>query len=252
MPELILINIGNTHTQMALWRGQQISRIEQATTRDFVAGGSRGGLLDSLQARPCFVSCVVPHAGSCLRERWPGRQITFLEAGLIRELDLSLVDTSTIGADRLANAMAALEMLKPPFIVLDCGTAMTTVAVDAAQRLRGGAILPGRQLWRLALHEHTAQLPEIELQHTCPVAIGTNTKNAILAGVDMGIIGAVQFILENTQAELDAPHCTTVVTGGDAAYFLTVLPNLIAAPPEFTLRGLARVAAKHFGNSRNP
>jgi len=246
MPELILINIGNTHTQMALWRGQQISQIERTPTREFVDGGSQSNLLSRFPELGCLVSCVVPHAGSCLRERWPQRKISFLDAEMIRDLDLSQIDISTIGADRLANAMAALEMLKPPFIILDCGTAMTTVAVDANRRLRGGAILPGRQLWRTALHEHTAQLPEIELQQACPSAIGATTKDAILAGVDMGIIGAIQFILENTRAELESPQCSTVVTGGDAPYFLTVLPNLIAVPPEFTLRGLARVAAKSF------
>jgi type III pantothenate kinase len=121
---------------------------------------------------------------------------------------------------------------------------MTTVAVDGRRRFRGGAILPGRRLLRLALHEHTAQLPEVALQERCPAAIGANTQDAIVAGVDMGIAGAVQFLLENTRAELEASSCPVLVTGGDAAYFLASISDLMSTPPDFVLRGLARIAGR--------
>ena len=82
------------------------------------------------------------------------------------------------------------------------------------------------------------------MQEACPSAIGTGTAEAILAGTDLAIIGAVQFLLDNSRAELEGADGPVIVTGGDAAFFLSHIPGLMSAPPDFTLRGLARIAAK--------
>lgn len=244
MKELILLNIGNTHTLMVRATGRQLSSVEKRSTQEFVTAGTQCGLLSAYPKLPVLAACVVPHAATCLRQRWPERRLEFLSAAWVNEFDFSLVTAESIGADRIANAVAALELVDPPFIVLDCGTAMTTVAVDGQRRFRGGAILPGRRLLRLALHEHTAQLPEVALEGQCPVALGTTTEKAILAGTDMGIAGAVQFLLENTRAELETCSCPVLVTGGDAAYFLASVPDLMPTPPDFIFRGLARIAGR--------
>ncbi len=242
--DCIVLNVGNTHTRMARCTNGQLGTVQSQETRAFLEAGTKTGFLYDLAQLPVLCACVVPHAAACLRERWPERTLVFLEAALVKELDLGQVARETVGADRLANAVAALEMLKPPYMVVDCGTAISTVAVDAGGCLRGGAILPGRQMLRFALHEHTAQLPVVRFQENCPPAVGANTEDAILAGVDLGVVGAVQFIIDNTRAELEAPGCPVLVTGGDAPYFLSNIPNLLAAPPHFTLRGLARLAAR--------
>ncbi len=244
MKDGIVLNIGNTHTQMSRCTNGQLGTVQRLETRAFLEAETKTGLLYDLPQLPVLCACVVPHASACLRERWPDRSLTFLDAAQIKEFDLGRITMETIGADRLANAIAALEMLRPPFLVIDCGTAISTIAVDGDKVLRGGTIMPGRHMLRLALHEHTAQLPEVKLLDECPPALGTNTEEAILAGVDLGIIGAVQFIIDNTRAELEAAECPVIVTGGDAPYFLSNIPNLMAAPPHFTLRGLARLSAR--------
>lgn len=239
----IVLNIGNTHTQMARCSNGQLGTVQRLATQEFLDAGTRTGLLFDQPELPILCASVVPHVALCLRERWPERSLTFLDASLVKELTLQ-VAPETIGADRLANALAALELLKPPYLVIDCGTAISTIAVDGDKNIRGGTIMPGRRLLRLALHEHTAQLPDVKLQDECPAAIGNNTEAAILAGVDLGVIGAVQFIIENSRAELNAPECPVIVTGGDAPYFLSNIPNLMSAPVNFTLRGLARLAMR--------
>lgn len=244
MKDWVVLSIGNTHTQVALASGGALGVVERLLTTDFIQAGAQAGTLTKHPKLPVFVGCVVPHAGACLREQWPKRPLTFLEYRQIRDLHFDRVDPSTIGADRLANAVAALELTGAPAIVLDCGTALNTVAIDGERQFRGGAIMPGRHMLRLALHEHTAQLPEIPIQDECPAAIGSSTGDAIRAGTDLGILGAVQFLLDNSRAELDAPGCPVIVTGGDASYFLSNIPGLMSAPPEFTLRGLMRIAVK--------
>ena len=244
MKDVILLNIGNTHTQMARAEGGRIGPVTRLTTAELLAAGTKTGLLADQPRLPVVAACVVPHAAACLREQWPERRLVLADTDAVKEFDFSPMKARNIGADRLMNAVAALELFTPPFIVLDCGTALSSVAVDEARRFRGGAILPGRKMLRLALHEHTAQLPEVPLQDSLPAAIGTCTEEAILAGTDLAVIGAVQFVLENIRAELGAPDCPVAVTGGDAMFFLAAIPNLTVAPPDFTLRGLARLAAR--------
>lgn len=244
MKDGIVLNIGNTHTRTARCTNGQLGPVQVVETAAFLDAGTHWGLLRDLPGLPVLCACVVPRAADSLRECWPGRQLVFLDASLVTEPDMGAVDAGTVGADRLANAIAALEMFKPPYMVVDCGTAISTVAIDVAGVFRGGAILPGRMMLRRALHRHTAQLPEVQLRDECPDAIGTNTEAAILAGVDLGVIGAVQAVIEGTRAELEAPECPVIVTGGDAPYFLANIPHLMSAPPNFTLHGLARLAMR--------
>ena len=191
---------------------------------------------------PALVCSVVPEAVVALRATYGAARISLLTPELASGIDLSCVDATTVGADRLANTVAARNLVQGAVIVLDCGTAITTEAVDAKGVFRGGAILPGRALQRRALHEHTAQLPEVSLEGARPPGIGVNTDAAIRAGIDVGVLGAVERLVSETRVLLGAPECTVLATGGDAGYFLENLSSLTAAPPYLTLRGLALVA----------
>ncbi|MFA5206757.1 MAG: type III pantothenate kinase [Lentisphaeria bacterium] len=242
---LLLAVVGNTHTRLARLDGGRLADAESLPTRDLAAHGGRPGLLAAHPDWPVLAACVVPEAAALLRHAWPGRHFRFLDAALAAtELDLTACAAATVGADRLANAVAGLTLSAPPFLVVDCGTAISTAAVDDRRRFRGGAILPGRSLWRRALKLHTAQLPEIELQEAFPPALGTDTRAAILAGCDAGVLGAVRQLVEASRHELDAPGCPVFVTGGGASFFLRHLGGLALtpAPADFTLRGLARLA----------
>ena len=143
---------------------------------------------------------------------------------------------------RIANAAAAFDLAKRPVIVVDCGTCVNTVVVDGRGRFLGGAILPGRNIMRLALHGHTAQLPLLELRHEVPSPIGRNTKDAIAAGTDPASVGALREVLLHTLECLPDRHIV-YATGGDAPYFLRALPDLLVpAPVHLTLHGV-RLAA---------
>jgi type III pantothenate kinase len=243
---VLLLNIGNTHVQVALATGARIEIVQTLETGDVLSPDAARDCLDPYPDVPCLAACVVPAARAALEQAHPERELRFLAAGLIRELNLALVDASTVGADRLANAIAASAIYAPPVIVLDCGTAITTEVVDGDRQFRGGAILPGRQLLRRALNRHTGQLPEIPLQDQCPPAIGTTTAAAIRAGVDLGVLGSVDRLLAETRAEMSVDACPVIAVGGDAPYFVNHLSGLTAGPADFTLRGLLPVARRLF------
>jgi type III pantothenate kinase len=243
---VLLLNIGNTHVQVALATGDCIEIAQTVPTAELLAPGGARTCLKLYPGVPCLAACVVPAARAALEQAHPERDLRFLEAALVCELDLTLVDASTVGADRLANAIAASASYAPPVIVLDCGTAITTEVVDADRQFRGGAILPGRQLLRRALNRHTGQLPEIPLQDQCPPAIGTATAAAIRAGVDLGVLGSVEKLLAETRSELSVDACPVIAVGGDAPYFVKHISGLTAGPADFTLRGLLPVARRLF------
>lgn len=247
MRDLIVLNIGNTHTEAAIAQGRTLGPVERVPTHAIRVDAGACRTLVEHASLPCLAACVVPDVAQDLRRARSARgELRFLDASLVDCPDFSLVDTSTLGADRVANAVAAVCMIAPPVIVLDCGTAITTEVVDADGRFRGGSITPGRTLLRRALRDHTGQLPDIALQSCMPAAIGNNTVDAIRAGIDLGVLGLVMHVVAREQHELDAAGCPVLATGGDAAYFCRHLSALTPTAEDFTLRGLAEVASRLF------
>jgi len=235
---MLLLNIGNTNSQIArLAANGELGKATVVPTAELPAHPSLAELADM----PGLAACVVPMARAALLERFP--RLRFLTLADVPFVDFSLVDPSTLGADRLANLAAAAE-LGAPRIVLDCGTAITTEVLDEQGRFRGGAILPGRRLLRQALHDHTAQLPLLPLGDTVPAALGANTAAAILAGTDAAVLGAVAHLLAASKREIGTPDCPILAVGGDAAYFSRHIPGVTPGPADFTLRGL-RAAVRH-------
>ena len=227
---MILLDIGNTHTRIAESRNGAVEILRTVPTAE----------LDAEMIPPdekTAAASVVPWAA----KRLQGRRIDYIGADNCRELiDFSPVDARTLGADRVANAVAAAEYYPLPALVADCGSAITFELIDDRRRFLGGAILPGRALMRAALNAGTAQLPEVPLGDTPPERPGINTVEAIRFGVDGGAIGMVREVCRRLTSALE-PR-SIILAGGDAAFFAPHFPEWRLAAPEFTLQGI-RLAA---------
>ena len=235
MPNRILINIGNTHVQVADVVSGRPRLMAKYDTNAILHSGVLP-CLENLRDFDATALCVVPKMQEILQKKYGG-QILFLTKDDFPQLDFSLVDVSTLGMDRISNAAFAFSLNKGAVMVIDFGTCIISVVVNEKGQFLGGAICPGRMLMRQALAEHTAQLPLVPIIHDTPDAIGNNTKDAICAGIDNGIVGAVRELIAGARNELDSP-CTFLATGGDAVYFLKRIPDLIPAPELMTLRGI--------------
>ena len=238
---MLVANIGNTHTQIAPLAEADIGPVRTLSTEALLETGLPPDLA-GMPAERWLVASVVPAAGAILRRALAADSVRFLDVSMIRAIDFRAVDASTLGADRLANAVAAVHTSAAPVVVLECGTAITTELIDADCRFRGGVILPGRRLQRTSLHLQTAQLPDVDLDSAGLCTAASCTTDAIRAGVDLGLLGAVSRILEVSRRELSTSDCEVLAIGGDAPFFLRHLPGLRPAPTAFTLRGLAAVA----------
>ncbi len=219
-----LLDIGNTFTRIAQWDGNRIRSLHRVLTADFSGTGT---------ALPQVAACVCP----AVKARLHNSGIRFISA-LDHDsgVDFSAVDRATLGADRVANAIALAELYELPGVVIDCGTAITMEIVDEKKRFLGGAIAPGRRLMRQALHCGTAQLPEAAMSDVIPERAGCNTADAIKFGVDRGCVGVIREFI--AQANRMMPVKTVILTGGDAPYFAPEIPGAISADDTFTLTGI--------------
>ena len=238
MGTVIYLNIGNTNTQV-LWEDQ----LTTVKTNSIVDHSFSQRVFPVLENDSCqfIISSVVPTANLALQEIFSKAQFTFVDWKMMDWIDFSEVDATTIGADRLCN-LGALSKLKLPAMVFDFGTAITSEVLSEDLRFLGGNILPGRQLCRLALEHHTAQLPKTPLTTVAPSILGATTVESIQT-IDSFTIGGILYLMSRAQ-DLFNSHLHVYATGGDAPYFVKHIPDLLQTPSDFTLQGLKEIYAR--------
>ncbi|MFN0069408.1 MAG: type III pantothenate kinase [Limisphaerales bacterium] len=243
----LLLDIGNTHTHAALARGSRMGRPMDVPTRGWRNADAPRALLAWLASRrpdtAAFCS-VVPAADAPLR-RWLRREFNLapleLTAATARGIMVDYPRPETIGADRLANAIAARHLFGAPVLVVDFGTAVTFDIVDRRGAYVGGVIAPGLSAMTDYLHEKTALLPRIRIREVRS-AIGRSTEEAMLVGAVHGYRGLVRGLIGRIRGELGAARLPVIATGGCAKLIARGVPEIRAVCPALTLEGL-RLAA---------
>lgn len=145
-----------------------------------------------------------------------------------------------LGADRWAALVAARHHCTGTSCIIDCGTAMTVDVLTADGRHAGGVIIPGMEMMRSSLLEKTHGVIASEQANISPLAV-TNTEEAVQAGVQAAMGGAVQQVLHDCIAEFgEEPTC--VLTGGSGLRLLSGLPETTMVEPDWVLKGLAIIS----------
>ncbi len=179
------------------------------------------GALELLQARrdaqaDLVVISVVPHIEPTIAALFPDAR--FLTAGAA-PIDVAYSDPSTLGPDRVANALAARALFGAPVLTVDCGTATTFTAVDREGRLAGGAIAVGLGTARDALAARGARLPAVDLA-VLPPGPATDTRSALQIGLVHGHAGLIRHL-----CDLLAPDTPILLTGGWSALLAPLIPR---------------------------
>jgi type III pantothenate kinase len=247
---LLAIDIGNTSTQFALQEGDQWKASFRLATNpgaeeaeltwalgdNFTALGLRPSQVEALAISsvvPPFLAALLP---VCARLFKPQPFVIDHSADL--GLDLGAVNAAQTGTDRLVNAAEAHARFGAS-LVLDFGTATTFDLVDAEGRFLGGCICPGLVLGLEALHQHTANLPRVPLARPRRV-IGTNTLEAMQAGVLLGYAALVEGLIARIKAEAGFPM-RVLATGGLAQFVTPEAPSIEENLPNLTVDGIARI-----------
>ncbi|MDD5484005.1 MAG: type III pantothenate kinase [Kiritimatiellae bacterium] len=257
---ILLVDIGNTSTHLALARGGRFMDVRRVPSRAQTRAAVRA-LLRACKRRHgidgAVLCSVVPRLGGIWSdelEKVSGGKVLPLNHKLKLGIQINYPNPASIGADRLANAAGAHEKYGAPVIVMDFGTALTFDIVSSGGFYEGGIILPGPMLFAGYLAEKTALLPRLPFPSVRgamsakgkPPLIGKNTKQAMLAGLRYGCLGMVREIAASLKREKGLRGARLCATGGYAAIVLVGSGLGIAIDPFLTLRGLERIYRLNF------
>ncbi|OHD76281.1 MAG: type III pantothenate kinase [Spirochaetes bacterium RIFOXYC1_FULL_54_7] len=195
--------------------------------------------IDPEQIDRVIISSVVPQLTSSIekmaRHLFNVEPVT-LGPALYAKLPVKVIAVDEIGSDLVADALAAWNRFGGACLVVDFGTALTFTAVDATGRIAGVSIAPGLGTAAGSLSRNTAQLPSVPLEAPSS-AMGSNTIQAIQAGVILGYTGLVEYMVKRITAELGGAK---VVATGGMCRVISGLTNVFdAIEPDLTLDGLA-------------
>lgn len=242
---LLCLDVGNSHIYGGVFAGDEI-RLRFRHTSKVSTSDELGIFLKAvLRENDCqpeaisqvAICSVVPQVDYSLRSaclKYFSVEPFMLQAGVKTGLNIKYRNPIEVGADRIANAIAATQTYPGKnIIVIDFGTATTFCVITAQKAYLGGAILPGVRLSVDALASKTAKLPSVEIVKTEQV-VGRSTIESIQSGVFYGVLGACRELISRIKEETFADQDVLVLaTGGFASLFdkqgiyEQVLPDLV-------------------------
>ena len=242
-PVVLVVDVSNSWTKFALVRG---SHLRLLTRHPTPALNTQFLTRLNQKHRPHrVVACsVVPDAAKKLARVWGGKKLQLVCHRSKLPIRLRYPNPASIGADRIANAVATARLYPLPAVVIDFGTAVTFDIVSAKKEYLGGVIAPGLNAMTDYLHEKTALLPKITL-HEPRHAIGKSTVEAMQVGAITGYRGLIQGVLDAIRREMKTRRLTVVATGGHSALIARHAPFIQHVNPMLTLQGLQFIAEIH-------
>ena len=174
-----------------------------------------------------------------------GKPPMMVGAGIKTGLNIRMeFNSQQLGADIVSNAVAALEKYAPPIIMIDMGTATTISYISAKRSYEGGLMFPGVRLSLDALSDHTAQLPDISLQHPKQL-IGKNTEDCMRSGIVYGTAGMLDGIIDRIREMLPGEQPTIVATGSNAPVIVRYCRNKVYYDKYLLMNGLWAIYQKN-------
>lgn len=200
--------------------------------------GRASDVVDEAEIRGVVVSSSVPSQTSAMREMassWFEVPFVVIGPGIRTGMPILYDNPREVGADRIANGVAAADLYGGPAIVVDFGTSTNFDVVSPAGEYMGGAIAVGLEVSMDALFEHAAALPRIELAAPS-VAVGRSTVTSMQVGAIFGHAGLVDGICRRIIEEVG--EATVIGTGGLVEVVAPYTDYVRVIEPWLTLHGL--------------
>lgn len=245
---LLAIDVGNTNIVVALYDKDSLVRNWRMSTDKNKASDEYGVLLlqflqlESVAAADIddvIIASVVPtvmHSLNNAVKRYIGCEPMIVGPGIKTGMNIRYDNPRELGADRIVNAVAAVNKYKPPLIIVDFGTATTFCAINKNGDYLGGVIAAGVKISMSALFEKTAKLPKVEIVKPSSV-IGRSTISAIQSGAIFGHAGQVDGIARRIKSEI-GNDATVIATGGLAKMIAKESQEIDIVDSMLTLDGL--------------
>jgi type III pantothenate kinase len=258
---LLVIDVGNTNSVLGVFEGKGLKAQWRLSTNRRQTADEFGVFIHNLLSldgiRPegitgVMIASVVPPLNSVLEEmstKYFRLEAIFLGPGTRTGMAIQYDNPQEVGADRIANSVAAFEKYGGPCIVVDFGTAITFDAISGKGEYLGGVIAPGIGISSEALFQQAARLPRVEIREPQRV-IGTNTVASMQSGLFYGAVGMVDGILDRMCVTLGA-MTKVVATGGQAPLVAAASKYKIPVDSSLTLDGLRIIYERHLSAARH-
>ena len=252
---LLCVDIGNTNVVLGLWcEGTWCAHWRMRTVRDQMADEyamlikallrDRG--YEASEITRVVMASVVPPLTPVfvdLFSRYLTTEPLVVGPGVRSGLRIRIDNPVELGADLVADAVAAYARFHSACIVVDFGTATTFSAVSKEGDFMGVAIAPGLGVAAEALSSRTAQLPRVSLVPPA-AAIGKNTVHSMQSGLVFGYIGLVEGLIGRIRAELGG-EAQVIATGGLSSVLAPLTKQIDAVDPWLTLEGLRLISERN-------
>jgi type III pantothenate kinase len=194
-------------------------------------GGAEGSAICSVV--PAITPMLVEACEMCF-----GAKPVMVDARAKLPIKLDVEEPFTVGADRIANTLAASSIHKRDVIVVDLGTATTYDCITGDGTFLGGVIQPGIMISADTLFRRTAQLPATDIVPPRKV-IARRTDECIRAGVLYGAVDSIDGIVRRIKKEWPGKGAPLVIaTGGMAETIRPHSTELQLVDPFLTLKGI--------------
>ncbi len=243
---ILCLDIGNSQIFGGIFSGNDLLLRFRHSTRQGVSSDQIGVFLRSVlrenniesnQIKQIALCSVAPAndysvIGAC--RKYFNIEPFILQAGTKTGLKIKYRNPIEVGADRIANAIAAAHHYPHQnIIVVDFGTATTFCTISADRDYLGGLILAGIGLSMDALQSNTAKLMPVKIIKP-EVTIGRSTAESIQAGLYYGQLAMVHSLSQRiTEEAFDSTPPVIIGTGGFAhlfeqeKLFTRVMPDLV-------------------------
>lgn len=245
---LFVIDVGNTNIVLGVYDGEAFKHHWRIETYRNRTGDEYGMVIKSLfdyvglsfsDIKGIIISSVVPPIMASLErmcQNYFHVKPLIVGPGTKTGLNIKSDNPREVGADRIVNAVAAIDEYGSPLIIVDFGTATTYCYINENKQYIGGAIAPGIGISTEALYTKASKLPRIEIARPESV-IGKNTVAAMQSGVLFGYVGQVQEVVKRMKAE-SKTNPTVIATGGLAQLIANESTCIDIVDPYLTLKGL--------------
>ncbi|MDO4537398.1 MAG: type III pantothenate kinase [Coriobacteriales bacterium] len=250
---LVTIDVGNTQTTIGLYdsAGANITCWRMPTLHTDTSDSLRSRLhgyfvmdgFDMDEVDDAAVASVVPvltRAWLRCFQRMLGHDPLIVGAGAKCDMPLKLRNPNRVGADRIANAVAAIRAYGAPVIVVDFGTATNIDVVDETGAYRGGTIAPGVMLSAEALFSRAAKLSSVPIEAP-KHALGDSTETALQSGVVIGAAAQAEGLVARIKAEMGIENAPVIGTGGLARTVSRATDLFDEVDSDLTLRGIREI-----------
>jgi type III pantothenate kinase len=248
---ILVVDVGNTNIVLGIYARKTLKFHWRVSTNRSLTADEYGVLIFNLfhhagvrieEIEGVMISSVVPPINKTLEQmclKYIRKTPMFVGPGIKTGLNIRYENPREVGADRIVNAVAAIQLYGPPVIVVDFGTATTFCYIDEKGDYIGGAIAPGIGISTEALYQKAAKLPRIELIKPRST-VGRTTVSSMQSGIIFGFAGQVDGIVQRIRDEFGTdPH--VVATGGLAELIANESRSILTVNPQLTLQGLQMI-----------